>query len=80
MKSNNKPGIGLLGILQIVFITLKLTENIDWSWPWVLSPTLLPIALAVAAGVVYGLVLLAGIGLGFYTYDDVLKKHNKDEQ
>ena len=43
MKSKNKPGIGLLGILQIVFLTLKLTDNIDWNWFWVLSPTILPV-------------------------------------
>jgi hypothetical protein len=25
-------------ILLIVFVVLKLTGNIDWSWWWVLSP------------------------------------------
>lgn len=80
MKSNNKPGIGLLGILQIVFITLKLTENIDWNWFWVLSPTILPLLIVLTAGVIYALVLLTMIGLGMTTYDEVLKKHKKDEE
>jgi hypothetical protein len=31
-------GIGFVGLLTIVFITLKLTGYIDWSWWWVLSP------------------------------------------
>jgi hypothetical protein len=31
-------GPGFLGILTIVFITLKLTGYITWSWLWVLSP------------------------------------------
>lgn len=31
-------GIGFVGLLTIVFIVLKLTNNIDWSWWWVLSP------------------------------------------
>jgi len=31
-------GIGFTGLLAIVFITLKLTHVIDWSWWWVLSP------------------------------------------
>jgi hypothetical protein len=31
-------GIGFTGLLTIVFITLKLTNHIDWSWWWVLSP------------------------------------------
>ena len=31
-------GIGFVGLLTIVFITLKLLNKIDWSWWWVLSP------------------------------------------
>lgn len=31
-------GIGFAGLLTIVFITLKLTGVIAWSWWWVLSP------------------------------------------
>ena len=41
MSNNEKhmfDGIGFIGILTIVFITLKLTHVIDWSWRWVLSP------------------------------------------
>lgn len=30
--------IGFPGLLTIVFITLKLTGYIAWSWWWVLSP------------------------------------------
>ena len=30
--------IGFLGLLTLVFIVLKLTHYIDWSWLWVLSP------------------------------------------
>lgn len=32
------------GILLVVFIILKLTNNIDWSWWWVLSPLWVPFA------------------------------------
>lgn len=31
-------GIGFVGLLTIVFITLKLTGYIAWPWFWVLSP------------------------------------------
>ena len=31
-------GIGFTGLLTIVFIVLKLTHVINWSWVWVLSP------------------------------------------
>lgn len=38
-KSNSSSGgIGFVGLLTIVFITLKLLDKIDWSWWWVLSP------------------------------------------
>ncbi len=38
MENNNSGGIGFAGLLTIVFIVLKLTEVIAWSWWWVLSP------------------------------------------
>ena len=31
-------GIGIVGVLTIVFIVLKITGVIKWSWIWVLSP------------------------------------------
>jgi len=31
-------GFPLLGILGLIFITLKLTGVIAWSWWWVLAP------------------------------------------
>jgi len=39
-NSNNisSGGIGFPGFLTIVFIVLKLTGVINWSWVWVLSP------------------------------------------
>lgn len=35
---SSSGGIGFTGLLTIVFIVLKLTNYIDWSWWWVLSP------------------------------------------
>lgn len=40
-------GIGFCGLLTIVFIVLKLTKVINWSWFWVLSPTIFSVAFAV---------------------------------
>ena len=34
----NSGGIGFVGLLAILFIGLKLTGYITWSWWWVLSP------------------------------------------
>jgi hypothetical protein len=37
-SSNSSNGISFCGLLTILFIGLKLTNYIDWSWWWVLSP------------------------------------------
>lgn len=54
-NSNNSGGIGIGGVLLIVFIVLKLCGVIAWSWWWVLSPLWIPIALWLA------IVAIAGI-------------------
>lgn len=38
----------IFGILGLIFITLKLTGHITWSWMWVLSPFWIPIAMVLA--------------------------------
>lgn len=45
MKNNNSTshGITFFGMLAILFIGLKLTDHIDWSWWWVLAPLWLPL-------------------------------------
>ena len=45
MKTGN--GIGFLGVLFIVFLVLKLTNQIDWSWWWVTCPLWGPTAIGV---------------------------------
>lgn len=37
-NTNQNGGIGFVGLLTILFVALKLTGVIDWSWWWVLSP------------------------------------------
>jgi uncharacterized membrane protein YdbT with pleckstrin-like domain len=37
-ESGSNSGIGVLGLLGIVFITLKLCGVINWSWWWVTCP------------------------------------------
>lgn len=45
-STSYNSGIGFPGLLAIVFIVLKLTGVIAWSWWWVLSPLWIPLALA----------------------------------
>ena len=47
-SNQSSGGIGFVGLLTIVFITLKLTGYIDWSWWWVWSPIWITLAVAVA--------------------------------
>lgn len=57
--ANNKRGAAMqfpiLGILGLIFITLKLTGYIAWSWLWVLAPFWIPavLALVIVAIVLY---------------------------
>lgn len=46
-SSSSSGGIGFLGVLQIVFIVLKLLGKISWSWGWVLAPIWIPSILVV---------------------------------
>ena len=57
-KSSSSSGIGFTGLLTIVFITLKLTNYIDWSWWWVLSP------IWIIAGIIFAILAVIGVGLG----------------
>ena len=38
MENNSAGGISFFGALLLIFIVLKLTHVINWSWFWVLSP------------------------------------------
>ena len=48
----------VLDILLVVFIVLKVTGNITWSWWWVLSPIWIPLAALFA---VFTIALLVGV-------------------
>ena len=37
--STTSGGIGFVGLLQLLFIALKLMGFISWKWLWVLAPT-----------------------------------------
>ena len=54
-KNNNSSGLDVLGVLQIVFLVLKLTGLITWSWVLVLIP--LWISLGILALVVVAVII-----------------------
>lgn len=48
-KNENKTtvngGVGFFGLLQVVFIALKVAKVIDWSWGLVFLPTWIELGL-----------------------------------
>jgi Flp pilus assembly protein TadB len=48
-KESSSSGVSFMGLLTILFIALKLTNFIDWSWWWVLSPMWLSAVILVLA-------------------------------
>jgi len=55
-KESSSSAISFMGMLTILFIALKLTNYVDWSWWWVLSPIWLGFLLAVFAGLLVVLI------------------------
>ena len=47
-SNTNATGGGFLGLMFLIFMTLKLTGFIEWSWWWVTAPLWIPVALFAA--------------------------------
>jgi hypothetical protein len=55
-QQENTSSLSMANVLTLIFITLKLTNFIDWSWWWVLSPTLIPIALIFVIALIHSII------------------------
>lgn len=66
MKKESKQGLrfGVLEVLAIVFVVLKLTGIVTWSWWIVLAPVLIPLAI----------LLICFLGIGLIYYVEEVKK------
>lgn len=62
MAKTRRYDVGLLTILGIVFIVLKLTHVIDWSWWLVLLPLYGQLVLLLAFFIVVFIVAMIQIG------------------
>jgi uncharacterized membrane protein YqjE len=62
--TQSSSGIGFFGLLTVLFIGLKLTNFITWSWWWVLSPLWFGFALALAILIIALVVLMVTALLG----------------
>ena len=57
-QSNSSNGLGFGTVLFLVFLVLKLTNYIDWSWWWVTSPLWIPIVIILGVLAIMGIVVL----------------------
>lgn len=60
-NSSKTASFPILGILGLIFVTLKLAEIgvvATWSWWWVLSPFWIPLVIALGIVAIAGLVFL----------------------
>ena len=47
MENKSSGGVGLSTLLLVLFVGLKLTGHINWSWWWVLAPLWIPLCFVV---------------------------------
>lgn len=60
-SNSSSGGVSVVGLLGVLFVTLKLTGVIDWSWWWVTLPFWGGIALALT--ILFGGAVIAVIGI-----------------
>lgn len=78
-KSNNSSWF--FSALTLLFIGLKLTHYITWSWWWVLAPAWMPAAAIVVGAIVYFLIEYAYNGNKSESQklvDQIIKRKNSE--
>lgn len=58
MSKNSSGGIGIATVLFLIFLVLKLTKVITWSWWWVFSPLWISLGVVLVVFVLWALVLI----------------------
>lgn len=66
-RNISEGGLSFSSILFLIFLVLKLTNVIDWSWWWVLSPLWIPI------------IIFFVFVSGLYAFYQLLKYYNKNK-
>jgi hypothetical protein len=74
-SKTSSGGIGFLGILAIVFITLKLCKVIEWSWWWVTCPLWGPAAIVF----VFLAIKFAAMATSALFEDRAIKQRRRDQ-
>lgn len=56
-SSSSSGGIGFAGALTVLFVGLKLTHYIDWSWWWVFSPLWISTSIVLVVLAIVGVIV-----------------------
>ena len=75
-NKSSSGGVSILTVLFIVFLVLKLTGNIYWSWRWVTSPLWIPVALFLSIAIIAFLVIILLVIFGYNPKDIKSKVDN----
>lgn len=54
-RTTASGGVSFAGVLQIVFVVLKLCKVINWSWWAVMLPTIISAGMVAIALIVFGI-------------------------
>jgi predicted membrane protein len=57
-SSSSSDGVGVVGLLGVVFVVLKLTGYINWSWWYVTMPFWAGLAILASIGIIAGFIFL----------------------
>ncbi len=71
--------ISLYTIVFIIFLILKLTGNIDWSWWWVTSPIWIPILIFTGVLVIVFLLGLLYVATTGKNIEELIRKIQKKD-
>lgn len=74
--NKKSSGIGLPMTLFLIFLILKLTETIDWSWWWVTSPLWIPVAFLIFFMIIAFIIVIVAVSFGS-DLDDIKNKIEK---
>lgn len=55
-NSNSYHGIGFFGLLQVVFIALKVAKVIDWSWWLVFLPIWIELGIIILLIIIFTII------------------------
>ena len=55
-SNSSSNGLGIGTVLFLIFMILKLTHVIDWSWWWVTAPLWIPIVILILGVIFIGVI------------------------